>query len=68
MSNDRRFYPNPGDYSQLEKLLKEGRWEEADYQTYLVMLSLVDRREGDWIRPDEMKGFPSDALRAIDRL
>ncbi|HIK34017.1 MAG TPA: GUN4 domain-containing protein [Oscillatoriales cyanobacterium M59_W2019_021] len=68
MSNDRGLYPNHGDYSQLEKLLKEGRWEEADYETYLVMLSIVDRREGDWIRPDEMKGFPSAALREIDRL
>jgi GUN4-like len=68
MSNDRGLYPTPRDYSQLEKFLKEGQWEAADYETYLVMLRVVDRREGDWIRPDEMKSFPSCELRTIDRL
>ncbi|HBE18588.1 MAG TPA: hypothetical protein DEG17_19345 [Cyanobacteria bacterium UBA11149] len=33
------------DYSKLQMLLKEGRWEEADYETYIVMLKVVNRRE-----------------------
>ena len=56
------------DYSKLQMLLKEGRWEEADYETYIVMLKVVNRREGDWIRPDEMNRFPGTELIIINKL
>lgn len=60
---------NPNvDYSRLQKLLSEGKWQEADYETYLVMLAVIDRKEGDWVRPDEMRNFPDRDLGTIDAL
>lgn len=68
MSSDNLKSEKDVDYSKLQMLLREGRWEEADYETYIVMLEVVDRREGDWIRPDEMKSFPSGHLIIINNL
>lgn len=55
-------------YSKLRELLEAGKWKKADYETYLVMLQAVGREEGSWIRPDEMKNFPSTDLLTINGL
>ncbi|NJR50292.1 MAG: GUN4 domain-containing protein [Leptolyngbyaceae cyanobacterium CSU_1_3] len=56
------------DYQNLQNLLQEGRWKEADYETYLVMLQMIDRPTGSWIRPEDFDHFPCLALYRIDRL
>ncbi len=56
------------DYTKLRNFLKAGQWKEADYETYLVMLSVVGRRNGDWIRAKELSNFKSTDLRTIDSL
>jgi len=56
------------DYTRLRDLLKAGQWKDADYQTYLVMLKVVGREKGDWIRDEELLNFPCTDLRTIDRL
>jgi len=56
------------DYTKLRNFLKAGQWKEADYETYLVMLSVVGRKDGDWIRPKELSNFKSTDLRTIDSL
>lgn len=56
------------DYTRLRDLLKAQDWREADYETYLRMLEAVGRKEGDWIRAEELKNFPCADLRTIDRL
>ncbi|MBR8837548.1 MAG: GUN4 domain-containing protein [Stigonema ocellatum SAG 48.90 = DSM 106950] len=56
------------DYTRLRDLLKAGNWKDADYETYLVMLKFVGRKEGDWIRNEELLNFPCTTLRTIDSL
>ncbi|RCJ31643.1 hypothetical protein A6770_19920 [Nostoc minutum NIES-26] len=56
------------DYTKLRDLLKAGQWKEADYETYLVMLEAVGRKEHDWIRDEELLNFSCIDLRTIDRL
>lgn len=56
------------DYTKLRDLLKAQRWKEADYETYLRMLQAVGRKEGDWIRSEELQIFPRTDLRTIDAL
>ncbi|MBR8840866.1 MAG: GUN4 domain-containing protein [Stigonema ocellatum SAG 48.90 = DSM 106950] len=56
------------DYTRLRDLLKARNWKEANYETYLVMLKVVGRKEGDWIRDSELLNFPCTDLRTIDSL
>jgi len=54
------------DYTRLRDFLKAGRWKDADYETYLVMLKVVGRKEGDGV--SELLNFPCTDLRTIDSL
>jgi len=56
------------DYSKLRDALAAQNWQDADYETYLVMLQVVGRKEGDWIRGEELLNFPCTDLRTIDSL
>jgi hypothetical protein len=56
------------DYTKLRDLLAAGKWKEADYETYLVMLQAVGREENDYIRGEELLNFPCADLRTIDQL
>lgn len=56
------------DYTKLRDYLAAGKWKQADYETYLMMLQAVGREEGDWIRDEELLNFPCKDLRTIDRL
>ena len=63
LSSDRAI-----DYTRLRDLLAAGNLKDADYETYLVMLQVVGREKGDWIRDQELLHFPCTDLRTIDRL
>ncbi|GEM_PF-1316081 len=63
LSSDRNV-----DYTRLRNLLKAGNWKDADYETYLVMVKVVGRENGDWIRDEELLNFPCTDLRTIDSL
>ncbi|WP_017299457.1 GUN4 domain-containing protein [Nodosilinea nodulosa] len=56
------------DYRKLHGFLKTGDWEAADYETYLRMLEVVGRQDGDWIRDAELLSFPCADLLTIDQL
>ena len=56
------------DYTELRNFLKAGKWKEADRETYLVMLKVVGREDGDFIRDKELFNFPCTDLRTIDQL
>ena len=56
------------DYTKLRDYLAAGNWKKADYETYLVMLQAVGRKEGDWMRSEELLNFPCTDLRTIDCL
>ncbi|NJM69757.1 MAG: hypothetical protein HC862_05760 [Scytonema sp. RU_4_4] len=56
------------DYTKLRDVLAAGKWKEADYETYLVMLQAVGRQENDYITEEEILNFPCTDLRTIDQL
>ncbi len=56
------------DYTKLRDLLKAQQWKDADRETYLVMLQVVERTDGDWLRIEDIQSFPCTDLRTIDQL
>jgi hypothetical protein len=56
------------DYTRLRDLLKAGEWQEADEETYRVMIQAVGKKDGDWFTSDELLNFPCTDLRTIDQL
>ena len=56
------------DYSQLENLLKEGKWKEADQETLDVMLKGVPIESYGWLDNEFINNFPCSDLRTIDQL
>jgi hypothetical protein len=56
------------DYTRLRDLLIESNWEAADHETQLLMLEMVGRSQGDWIRKEEIVDFSCIDLQVIDRL
>lgn len=55
-------------YTRLRDLLKDGKWRDADKETYEVMLQAVGRKSGEYIGSKELWNFPCTDLRTIDRL
>ena len=55
-------------YRELEKLLKEEKWYEADQLTDLLMLKASGREDEGWLDLDNIKKFPCEDLQTIDRL
>ncbi|WP_413166818.1 GUN4 domain-containing protein [Capilliphycus salinus ALCB114379] len=56
------------DYSQLEELLKLGKWKEADEETAKVMLKAAKREKEGWLNIYKFKEFPCSNLQMIDQL
>jgi uncharacterized caspase-like protein len=55
-------------YTKLRDLLQAKQWKDADHETYLRMLEAVGRKDGDWVREEELPNFPCADLQTIDRL
>lgn len=56
------------DYIQLETLLKERRWKEADQETFALMLKIANCEAKQYLDVEEIQGFPVEDLKAIDNL
>ena len=56
------------DYRELEKLLKNQQWYEADQLTDKLMLKASGREKEGWIDLESIKKFPCEDLLTIDRL
>ncbi len=56
------------DYSKLRDLLKAEKWEEADLETWNVMLKAANSESQVWLDPAALKKFPCKDLRTIDEL
>lgn len=56
------------DYRQLRDLLKAGKWQEADKETFAVMHKASDREKQDFLGYDNIGKFPPTDLRIIDQL
>ena len=55
-------------YSVLEWYLRNKRWKEADVETYRLMITEVDKREGQWFSVNDLLNFPCEPLKRIDTL
>jgi hypothetical protein len=55
-------------YAKLEALLKAGEWKEADQETYLVMIQVIGKEEGQGFSRRDLETFPCEDLLAIDQL
>jgi GUN4-like/NACHT domain len=55
-------------YTQLDALLKAGKWKEADQETSKVMLQVSGQEERGFLMPDDLTNFPCEDLVEIDRL
>jgi eukaryotic-like serine/threonine-protein kinase len=56
------------DYSQLERLLRERKWVEADQITIHLILEILDRQVEGWISLDDIKNISCSDLQTIDQL
>ncbi|MBW4520533.1 MAG: GUN4 domain-containing protein [Scytolyngbya sp. HA4215-MV1] len=55
-------------YQRLEESLKTGQWEEADEETYQLMITTVGKEVGQWFEPEDLLNFPCEELRTIGEL
>ncbi|NJL66756.1 MAG: GUN4 domain-containing protein [Microcoleus sp. SM1_3_4] len=56
------------DYRKLDKLLAAEKWKKADAETSYKMLEVAGKQEEDWLTLEDMREFPCEDLRTIDRL
>lgn len=56
------------DYTSLRNLLIAQRYQEADWETYRVVLEVAQRERKGWLRHCDLDDFPSLDLQTIDRL
>ncbi len=55
-------------YQKLEAYLEAKEWQEADRETYRLMITAVGRDIGQKFRWDDLRNFPCDDLLVIDLL
>ena len=55
-------------YTTLKDHLANGRWKDADEETFRVMLKVAERIEKGWLDPPSIRQFPCEDLRIIDQL
>jgi GUN4-like/NACHT domain len=55
-------------YSKLKELLQAKQWREADQETYRLMITTVDKEEGQWFDPEDLSNFPCEDLGVLDDL
>lgn len=68
-SNDVELKSERGvDYTQLQKLLEQQKWREADEETARVMLRCAGRESQGWLDVEDINNFPCEDLRTIDQL
>ena len=56
------------DYRELEQLLEDKKWYEADQLTYRLMLKVSEREKEEWMDLDSIRNFTCKDLQTIDNL
>ena len=56
------------DYTELERLLSEGKWKEADQETARCMLQVAGEQEKGWLSDYNIDAFPCTDLHTINQL
>jgi serine/threonine protein kinase len=55
-------------YQQLQTLLSQGKWREADQQTTNLMLKAIGKNDWRDVEPQDLLNFPVTDLRTMDQL
>jgi predicted NACHT family NTPase len=55
-------------YQTLETYLQNQQWQEADEETYRLMITTVGKEEGQWFDEKDLVNFPCEDLKTIDSL
>ncbi len=58
----------PQEIKQLEKLLEEKKWKEADLKTYNILLKEANRKADGDLNRESIENFPCHYLKTIDQL
>lgn len=56
------------DYTQLRNLLKKGKWQEADKQTWNIMCISLSKPIGTYLFKSDIEKLPDSDLQIIDQL
>ncbi|NES01548.1 MAG: hypothetical protein F6K22_01050 [Okeania sp. SIO2F4] len=56
------------DYTKLRNLLAEGKWTEADFETYRVMVKVAGGESEGWLTDEDVDNFSCQDLGTIDKL
>lgn len=56
------------EFAKLQQFLDAGWWKEADILTNDMMLRVAGKREGDWLKDEDLETFPCAALGKLDKL
>ena len=56
------------DYTTLKFLLSTHKWQQADLETFRIMLEVAGRGTKQWFNRQSMERFPGEDLLTIDRL
>lgn len=68
LTAERTCIRKPIELQELEKLLGERNWKQADLKTYDVMLKVTDRKSEGVLNSESIRNFPCSYLETIDRL
>jgi uncharacterized caspase-like protein len=55
-------------YTILQNLLAAGKWQEANGETYIVMIKAANREKEGWLNEEDIRKFPCVDLQTIDQL
>jgi formylglycine-generating enzyme required for sulfatase activity len=55
-------------FTHLEKLLTDRRWQEADRATAEILIKASDREQEGWLEAEDLQRLPGDILQIVDRL
>ena len=56
------------DYRNLQQLLSAQNWQDADKETYAIMLKISEREDKGWLDDGEIREFPRYDLHIINQL
>jgi predicted nucleic acid-binding Zn-ribbon protein len=67
-TSPQKFQHNKIDYTQLQDLLAQHKWKEADIETTKLMLQVIGKSYWNEVYQKDINNFSCEALYAIDRL
>lgn len=68
IENQNPLITDQADFTRLNDLLNAGEWQEADLETWELMLLVTNRKKDGYLEVADYQNFPSKELRIMDQL